>query len=179
MSTMHKLRAYHAGLALLALAAYVSGEWGLIHAWLGYGVGLMILIRLLLALSGAPQLGLSKYYPRFANLKLNRLMTHPAFSRYLLFGIAVCVIGATGTGMMMDKGQAIGLAEAQNITAAWADDEGAREREHKRDNDEDEALEEVHELFANLMLIVVALHVGYLLAYKRPLARFMLFLDKT
>ena len=37
-------------------------------------------------------------------------------------------------------------------------------------------LKESHELFANLMLLAVGAHVGYLLLFRRPLARFMLFL---
>jgi len=70
MSMMHRLRVYHAFLAVLVLAAYVSVEWGLVHAWLGYGVAMVILFRLGLALTGAPQLGLMRFYPRFKGLQL-------------------------------------------------------------------------------------------------------------
>ncbi|MBN8530474.1 MAG: hypothetical protein J0L97_01240, partial [Alphaproteobacteria bacterium] len=41
-----------------------------------------------------------------------------------------------------------------------------------------EALEEVHEFFGNLLLVFVGLHVTYLLTFKRPLAKFMLFFPK-
>ena len=41
------------------------------------------------------------------------------------------------------------------------------------------ALSEVHELLANLLVGFVTLHVAYLLLFKWPLARFMLFLDGT
>ena len=40
-------------------------------------------------------------------------------------------------------------------------------------------VKESHELFANLMLLAVGGHVGYLLLFRRPLARFMLFLPPT
>jgi cytochrome b len=39
------------------------------------------------------------------------------------------------------------------------------------------ALEELHEALGNLLIWLVGAHVAYLLLFKRPLARFMLFLD--
>jgi hypothetical protein len=35
MSLIERIRAYHAVLAMLAVAAFVTGEAGAIHAWLG------------------------------------------------------------------------------------------------------------------------------------------------
>jgi cytochrome b len=55
-------------------------------------------------------------------------------------------------------------------TTAGGEDVGAREND-----DEEGLLGEVHELFANLLIGFVALHVGYLILFKWPLARFMLF----
>jgi cytochrome b len=45
MAVMHRIRIFHAFLALTVLAAYFSAEMGLIHAWLGYGVAALILFR--------------------------------------------------------------------------------------------------------------------------------------
>jgi cytochrome b len=39
------------------------------------------------------------------------------------------------------------------------------------------ALEDIHETLGNLLMWLVGAHVAYLLLFKRPLARFMLFLD--
>lgn len=105
---MRILRFYHTGLAILVVAAYVSGEAGLVHAWLGYGVAALIAVRLGMAVTGARQLGLMRFYPHFEGLKVGTALTHPAISRTLLLGIALCTIGATGTGLMMDRGRAIG-----------------------------------------------------------------------
>jgi cytochrome b len=44
--------------------------------------------------------------------------------------------------------------------------------------DEDEWLEKLHETLANILIILVVLHVTYLLIFKRPIARFMLFAAK-
>ncbi|AGK56908.1 cytochrome B561 [Hyphomicrobium denitrificans 1NES1] len=37
--------------------------FGLIHAWLGYGVAAVIVLQLLWALSGERQVGLMRFYP--------------------------------------------------------------------------------------------------------------------
>jgi len=170
MNLIKKIRLYHAVLAVLTALAYLSGEWGFIHLYLGYGVAAVILFRLLWALSGHRQLGLMKFYPDFEGLNLSNAFTHPAISRTFLFGIAVSVIFTTLIGIAMDGGEALGLAGMDPVTPAYADDHGSEDHEN-------EFLEEIHEFFANLALIFVMFHVGYLLLFKTPLARFMLFLD--
>ena len=73
------------------------------------------------------------------------------------------------TGIWMDQGKAVGFGSAP--PAAYQlnhdDEEGYRG---------EEVVEEVHEAFANALVAFVALHILYLLAFKRPLALFMLFI---
>ncbi len=171
---MNRIRIYHATLATLAILAYLTGELGLIHAWLGYGVALVIVLRLFWALSGERQVGLMRFYPSFEGLKFDNALTHPAISKSLMLGIALSLMLATGTGVALDRGKSIGLANVEIVTNAYADDD---EKEEKK-GFLTEALEESHELFANLMLLFVGMHVSYLLLLKRPLAKFMLFIPK-
>lgn len=178
MAVMHRIRIFHAFLALTVLAAYFSAEMGLIHAWLGYGVAALIAVRLIWALSGAPQLGLERFYPSFKDMHLKGIATHPAISRVLLAGIALSVIGATGTGIMMDNGRAFQPTSLSSFSFSGEDER----EEHESEGGEDEsgeAYEEAHELLANLAIAFVVMHVLYLLAFKRPLARFMLFANKS
>jgi cytochrome b len=107
---MQCLRAYHALLATLVVLAFMSGEAGLVHAWVGYGVAAVIALRIMLALSGQPQLGLSRFYPQFQNQRLGIALTHPAISRTLLLAIAACTVAAVGTGVAMDNRRALGVA---------------------------------------------------------------------
>ena len=172
MNVIKFLRLYHAALAITAILAYITGELGIIHAWLGYGVALIIVMRLIWAMSGVSQLGLSKFYPSFEGIKFNNALTHPAISRILLAGIALSVIAVTITGMMMDEGKSIGLAEIKMITPALADG-----NEEYGEGDES-FLSESHEFLANVMLLFVGMHVTYLILFKRPLALFMLFVPK-
>lgn len=179
MAVMHRIRIFHAFLALTVLAAYFSAEMGLIHAWLGYGVAALILFRLIWALSGVPQLGLERFYPSFKDLHLKGLATNPVISRVLLAGIAISVIGATGTGLLMDNGRALQPTSLSSFSFSGENESEEREESEGREDESGEAYEEAHELLANLALAFVIMHVLYLLAFKWPLARFMLFANKS
>lgn len=172
MSIIHQIRLYHATLAILAILAFITGELGVIHSWLGYAVGVVIIFRLLWALGGNKQVGLSRFYPNFEGLNVTNAFTHPAISKALLLGIALSAIAATATGVAIDGGKDIGLANVQIISNAYADDE------EEGGEDDDSLLGEAHEFFANLMLMFVGAHVCYLLLFKRPLAKFMLFIPR-
>lgn len=174
---MQLIRALHAALAVLAGLAYITGEWGAVHAWLGYGVAAVVLLRLLAALTGRIAgnftLGLQRFYPHFTGLRFDNALSHPAVSRVLIAAIALSLIGATATGIAMDRGRTLGLA-ADAIMAPAMADEGRGNRPPR--SVAEKALKEAHEVLANLMLLTVGAHVGYLLLFRRPLARFMLFL---
>jgi cytochrome b len=179
MGIIHRIRIYHATLAILSILAYLTGEFGIIHSWLGYGVAIVIALRLLWALSGNPQVGLMRFYPSFEGLNLSNAFTHPAITKIFMLGIALSLLAVTATGVIMDKGESIGLTGAKLVPAAYADDDDHDGYYDKKEGGFfEEALEETHEFFANLLLIFVALHVTYLLLFKLPLAKFMLFVPK-
>jgi cytochrome b len=183
MNAMYRLRLSHAALAILVVAAYLTGEVHGVHAWIGYGVAVVIAIRIGLAFTGAPQLGLMRFYPAFDGLRLGNLATHPMISHALLLGIAISLLGVMATGIMMDRGRTLGLADASPVATAYADDDGDDDGTEAQTisagaEDEDEWLEELHETLANILIILVGLHVTYLLIFKRPIARFMLFAAK-
>ncbi len=184
---MKTLRIWHALIALLATAAYLAEDAEPLHQLLGYGVVALVTLRLLMAMFGSGALGLQRFYPKFHDLKLGTIATHPAISRTLLLGIAFALLGVATTGILMDRGETLQSLQARSASMPLsqylfagneekrpiaAGGEGVGERE---DGDGDGLLGEVHELFANLLIGFVALHVGYLILFKWPLARFMLF----
>ena len=187
MNVMSRVRLYHATLAILAILAYLTGEVFPAHAWLGYGVAFVIAARLAWAIGGERQFGLTRFYPDFSGLKLKGAATHPAISRTLMLGIALTLVTATATGIVMDGGRSLPSLSADMTAApavAGGRTESIRARDHDDDDDEREhegdegPLSEVHELSANLLLLFVGLHVAYLILFKRPLAKFMLFLPR-
>ncbi len=176
MTLMQKVRTYHATLAVLTVLAYLTGDFGLVHDWLGYGVAAIIGFRLLWALFNPRQLGLNRFYPEFDGLRFDNAYRHPAVSKALILGIAVTLIGATVSGIAMDGGRALGLAGITVVAPALADDDGWQRG--SENDDGNEFLEEIHESLSNLLIFFVILHAGYLLLFKRPLALFMLYRDR-
>ncbi|MBK8200078.1 MAG: cytochrome b/b6 domain-containing protein [Acidobacteria bacterium] len=188
LNIMNRVRLYHALLALLAISAYLTGEVFPAHAWLGYGVAAVIVLRLLWALGGERQVGLMRFYPDFEGLKLKGIATHPAISRTLMLGIALSLLTVTGTGIAIDQGRTLGLgrpaaermAAPSSLELNYAEDDDEDEHEGRGRHEErgEGPLSEIHELAGNLFLPLVGLHVAYLLLFKRPLAKFMLFLPR-
>lgn len=178
---IHRIRLFHAALAVFVLLAYATGDDDSVHYWLGYAVALLVVVRIAWGLTGVPQLGLMKYYPHFEGLRLDNAMTHPAISRTLLLTIALSVITTAGTGIAMDRGRTLGFAPTPasvptSVSSAHDAKPGRQIRERKRHHPK--WLEEVHEVAANLVLVAVGCHVTYLLLWKRPLALFMLFVAR-
>lgn len=177
MLVMQRLRSYHAVLALLVVLAYATGDDNMFHAWLGYAVAAIILMRLAWALTGVPQLGLMRFYPHFEGLRLSTAITHPAISRTLLLGIATCLIAVTLTGIAMDRGHSIGMADQTIGSLALADSGSGSERDDQDEYGDESFAGEVHEVLANLLMLLIVTHVSYLVLFKRPLALFMLFFN--
>lgn len=189
MNVMNRVRLYHALLAVLAIAAYLTGDIFPAHAWFGYGVAAVIVLRLLWAIGGERQVGLMRFYPKFDGLKLKGAITHPAISRVLMLGIALSLLTVSATGIIMDEGRVFGLKPAGIERQAGGSDTdapraGREQSEDDEDGEDDEEhedgpLSEIHELAGNLLLPFVGLHIAYLLAFKRPLAKFMLFVPRN
>ena len=207
---MNGLRWFHAMLGLSVIAAYFSTDWGHNHPLIGYIVAILIVIRVFMWVSGAPQLGLMRFYPHFSELRLDHFMTQPLISKTLLLLIALSLLTVTSTGLMIDKGRALNrlingppkrtevvkpaenrsndaISEATKANLSKPselddDDDKAklnsRERVngHEANEKEGDLLEEIHEISGNFLMLIVLAHIAYLLAYKRVLAMFMLFL---
>ncbi|MEP4380643.1 MAG: cytochrome b/b6 domain-containing protein [Alphaproteobacteria bacterium] len=122
MSLMHKIRWYHAVLAILTLLAYFTGDFGFIHDFLGYGVGAIIVVRLGWAVFNPRQLGLNRFYPVFDGIEWTNAVTHPAISKALILAVAVSVVLATVTGLLTltDGGHVFeDLHEGVSETVIW------------------------------------------------------------
>jgi hypothetical protein len=116
-----------------------------------------------------------RFYPHFQGLKLDNAFTHPAISHTLLAGIAVCLVGTMATGISLDRGRALGLS--QTVAVATVSPPAAEASEGERHGEREESgVGRAHDLLGTLLILLVAVHVTYLLTFKRPLARFMLFL---
>jgi cytochrome b len=186
MNLYRKLRLYHAMLASSALAAYATGEAGIVHGWIGYALVGIILFRLAWGMFGPSQFRIGRFLPDLASLFRIRAANDPAIARVLLGGVVASLLLVAGTGIALDQTKSLNLvAEARTVPVPRFDfrAEGASMTHGTRtpnagkdDDDEKEGwLQELHEFSANLMFLLVGIHVSYMILFRRPLAMFMLF----
>jgi len=186
MTLPEKIRLYHAALAGLALSAYVSGELGPIHEWLGYGVTFILIVRIIWGVVEARQLGISRFFPGFTELGHVRWFDHPAVSKLLLSGVALALVSTVVTGVLADRlPSSPPSRRAENTffsASEWRTpsnhDVGPSSiaSRDRRESDKNESwITEVHEASANFLLGFVIAHASYMLLFKRRLAAFMLF----
>ena len=162
------IRMFHWGLAAcFALAWLTAEEAQPLHELLGYTAAALVAVRVVWGFVGTP-------YARFAQFvrgpgtvlaylkdmlahRERRYLGHNPAGAAMIVALLMSMAGTAWTGWMMTapQGQAMLPVFA---TAAYADDdEGAEEHAGK---DRDGAVKEVHEVLANLMLMLVVLHVG-------------------
>ncbi|MDD4616052.1 MAG: cytochrome b/b6 domain-containing protein [Alphaproteobacteria bacterium] len=177
MEIKDSIRAYHIVLALLALAAYFSDDLRRIHAWLGYAVSAIIVFRLLWSFQGDPQLKLSCFIPCFKGIGIKNFLAHPATGKVLTLGVLLSLTGAAATGIALDKGRTLGLGQPASIQRE-AEGEPVRERQRERRHHERSAMREAHKIFADIFIVFVALHIAHMIAYRRPMAKWMFFLKR-
>jgi len=187
MNVYRKLRLYHAMLASSALAAYATGEAGIVHAWIGYALVGIILFRLAWGMFGPSQFRIGRFLPDLASLLRIRAANDPAIARVLLGGVVVSLLLVVGTGIALDQRTSLHLvAEARTVPVPRVDfhlrgasmTHGTTTTPNAGKDDDDEKedwLQDLHEFSANLMFLFVGVHVSYMILFRRPLAMFMLF----
>lgn len=99
-----------------------------------------------------------------------RWIDNPAIGKFFLAGLVPNLLVTTGTGLTMDREFRLLFA---GVSPAIADDNGGGLREREGEYG---VLGELHEIFADLIFLFVAGHASFVLLFRRPLARYMLFL---
>ena len=168
MTLFHAIRLYHAALAILATLAYLTGEAGLIHEWLGYAVAGVIAFRLAWSVAGPRQLGIARFFPSLAELKAVRWISNPAVGKALLFGLIASLLLTTGTGLLI-AGEAREVALVPPALADGGHGDGKGE----------DFVEELHEAVAELFLIFAIAHAAHMILFRRKLAFAMWFMNRT
>lgn len=156
------VRAFHWALVGAFATAYITGEdWLDLHVWAGYGIAGLVLFRLLWGVVGTRHARFSDFVrgPRAVAAYLRALLRRRA-PRYLghnpaggamIVALLVSLVVTTLTGLAL-----YGIDPGAGPMAGWL----AGGSEFWK-----EGLEETHEVFANLTLFLVGLHViGVLIA---------------
>ena len=174
MTPLKQVRLYHLFLVVLATTAYLTGdEESGIHRLIGYGIAAAVSFRLLLAAFGVGLFGWRRLVPPLRAPAALPKLKHPAISRVLILLILAAVTGTATTGLLMDNGAS--LIQPSLTFAESGIEEGANGQEAEGEESEDGVLSDLHELLANLIIVFVGAHIFYLMIFRLPMAKFMVF----
>lgn len=164
------VRVFHWSLvAGFALAWATGEEFESLHEWAGYAVGALIALRVVWGFVGTRYARFSQFVPGLATLRgylgdtvkgrEARYIGHNPAGAVMILGLLAVLSGTALTGWLMadPARQALLPTLPQIVAPAFADDDGD---EGDRARGGEDALEEVHEALATVMLVLVALHIG-------------------
>ena len=186
------IRIFHWSLVAGFTIAYFSGEEeGVLHAYSGYAVGILISLRLLWGFVGSKYARFSQflyspgeviqYLKGLRSRKPDHYLGHNPAGSWMIFALLISLVMTTVSGLQVYGIEGHGpLAEVQSgapsiaadirfIPDARADDDDADE-EHGINHEENEAEEEwedIHEFFANLTLLLVFIHIAGVIVASR------------
>ncbi|SFU21067.1 cytochrome b/b6 domain-containing protein [Sedimentitalea nanhaiensis] len=171
------VRLFHWGLVLAFAAAWLTGDENeLWHIWAGYFAAGLIAVRLVWGLVGSRYARFSqfvrgpgtvaKYLRDMLRGREARYIGHNPAGAAMIVALLLTMSATAFTGwLMVEPSRLAYLPQVPQIVApALADDDGG----YERGEGGNEALEEAHEVLANLMLVLVVLHiVGVMIASRR------------
>ncbi|WP_273250052.1 cytochrome b/b6 domain-containing protein [Sediminimonas qiaohouensis] len=183
------VRLFHWSLVVVFAVAWLTAEESaFVHEWAGYIAAGLIGVRLVWGLVGS-------HYARFsqflrgpsATLAYLREVVKGREARYLghnpagaamIVALLLTMLATAFTGWLLENPTRIAmLPEVPSIIAPANADEDEDEEYAERGEEGEGAIEELHEVLANLMLVLVVLHVaGVALAsvrHRENLARAM------
>lgn len=186
------VRVFHWGLVAAFTVAWLSAEeLSTLHEVAGYVVAGLVAVRIIWGLIGGR-------YARFAQFlkgpratiayigdmlrgRERRYLGHNPAGAAMVAALLLSLSGTALTGWLLEEPDRVTMLPdlPQVVAPAWADEDGGYGENGERGG---EALEELHEVFANLMLLLVALHVGGVVLasvrHRENLARAMVTGDK-
>lgn len=186
------VRIFHWALVVAVAVAWLTGEdSGWLHTNAGYVVAGLVAARLVWGVVGS-------HYARFAQFlrapgtvadylrdmaagRERRYLGHNPAGAVMIVLLLAVLAGTAWTGWLMENPARIAaLSGMPHVVApAFADDDGD---EHSGGGDGSEAVEELHELLANGLLVLIAVHVGGVILaswrHRENLARAMVTGDK-
>ncbi|WP_212525472.1 cytochrome b/b6 domain-containing protein [Actibacterium sp. MT2.3-13A] len=188
------VRVFHWSLVAAFAVAWLSAEEVQpLHEWAGYVVAALIAVRVVWGVVGSRYARFSQfvcgpgkvvdYLRAMLGGHEPRYIGHNPAGAAMILAILITLSGTAFTGWLMEEDaerQAVISALPQIVAPAYADEERSGERGERGENGEgpDGPLKEVHEVFANLMLLLVGLHVGGVvlasMRHRENLARAMI-----
>lgn len=168
------VRLTHWGIAVAILInGVISEEGSSLHVWIGYAAGALLALRLLGGVIGTGPARFSAFPPspksalaHIGDIVAGRRRTHRshnplgALMVYALWGALATVIA---TGVAMDGGKAFAARSvesrnSQSVAVVYR--RGGDSNGDHGESEDEEMIEEVHEVAANMLFLLAALHVA-------------------
>ena len=186
------VRVFHWGLvAAFATAWLTADEVQPIHEVAGYTVAGLVAFRLIWGFAGSRYARFTQfvkgpgttlaYLGSMLRGQERRYLGHNPAGAAMIVALLLTLSGTAFTGWLMAEPDRVAMLPAmpQIVAPAWADDVGD---EYGEGGEVEDPLKEVHETLANLMLLLVAAHVGGVvlasIRHRENLARAMMTGDK-
>lgn len=173
---------------LIAMAVIANGllnkAGGTAHIWIGWGVLGLLAIRLVWGFFGSPEARFSSFppNPRAAVSHVFELVhgrsreypSHNPAGALMIYGLWACLVVVTATGIFMTGAKSpIMIAEEKAAVASgdWSVLAKASARDSEAGKMLRDTAEEIHEVTANLLLVLALIHVGGVAMESRVLKR--------
>ena len=163
------VRVFHWSLVLFFTFAYLTGEEETrLHSWSGYVVLGLVSFRIIWGVIGSR-------YARFWNFiyspshtlayarsllrgRAKHYLGHNPLGGWMIVALLIFIIGTCWTGLELEaiEGKGPLAKELHIIQPAYADED----HEHGGGKDGEEFWEEIHELFSNITVFLVILHIA-------------------
>ncbi len=185
------LRLFHWSLVASIAIAWLTGEDGeALHEWAGYAALGLIAFRLVWGLIGPRYARFTQfirgpkevitYTKDMLNKREKRYIGHNPLGAAMVVALLATTAATGFTGWLMAEPERMAMLPEMPafVTPAFADSDEDEEHEYGGYGEGgEEAMEEIHEFFANLLLVLIFLHVaGVIYAsrrHKENLARAM------
>lgn len=172
------VRITHWSIALAVLANAVLTEPGSgLHIWVGYGLAAILGLRLIWGVIGPPEARFAAFWPSprkalchlrdIRNGTLTHHRSHNPLGAVMVYAIWACLLTLIATGVAMAGPPNLAAAErAQGSILSAAQDQDDEVREDAREGGEDgpasdeSQLGEIHETAANLLYVLILLHLA-------------------
>jgi len=166
------VRVTHWGVAAAVLLnGLLTEEGGPIHVWVGYAALAILALRLLWGLIGPGEARFSAFPPNLvaarAHLAGMVAGTHRSYRSHNPLGAlmvyalwaSLATVTVSGVAMVGSPLAAYEAEQARHAPSVVDRERDAGSDEHGADHEEN-VLEEIHEIAANLLLVLAAFHVG-------------------
>ncbi len=177
------VRITHWTIALAVLAnAVVTEDGDATHIWVGYGLAAILALRLLWGLIGPAEARFSAFWPSpvkaLAHLhdiragKVTRHASHNPLGALMVYAIWGCLVTIIATGIAMAGPPPLEADSRTGTEHAGVIASQPGEEEHEAEGEEEEGpLGEVHETAANLLYLLILLHLAGVLFETRRSGR--------